>query len=107
MSGFIRSVMTHPPRIVGHPAGQFSGESTVVSGRRATSQLRVSEAGEVIQIDRDRLLALIQTDVELSEILMGAFLQHRLGMIAADLGDVVVIGSGSTAVVFVHQMLRQ
>jgi thioredoxin reductase (NADPH) len=79
--------------IARHPAGQFSGESTVLSGRRAISRVRVAEAGEVIQIDRDRLLALIQTDAELSEILIGAFLQRRLGMIAADMGDVVVIGS--------------
>src|SRR4030095_12851333 len=34
-----------------------------------------------------------QTDAELSQILMRAFLLRRLQLIASDLGDVVVIGS--------------
>jgi thioredoxin reductase (NADPH) len=59
--------------------------------------VRVSVAGEVIQLDRDRLLALIQTDAELSAILMRAFILRRLELIAHDLGDVVVIGSGHSA----------
>ena len=65
----------------------------MISGRRSIGRLRVSEPGEVIQLDREPLLALIQTDAELSEILMRAFILRRLGLIAHDLGDVVVIGS--------------
>jgi thioredoxin reductase (NADPH) len=79
--------------IARHSPGQFSGESAVINGRRALSRLLVAEPGEVIQLDRERMLALIQTDAELSEVLMGAFLQRRLGLIAAGMGDVVVIGS--------------
>ena len=75
-----------------HP-GQFSGESNMFTGRRAIARLRVAAAGEVIQLDREQLLALIQTDAELSAILMGAFIRRRLALIAGDLGDVVVIGS--------------
>ena len=74
-------------------AGQFSGEATMISGRRALARLRVSESGEVIQIDREQVLAFIQTDAELSEILMRAFILRRIAFIARDLGDVVVIGS--------------
>src|SRR5262249_38999026 len=44
-----------------------------------------------------QLLAFIQTDAELSEVLMGALLQRRLALIAAHLGDVVVIGSAHDA----------
>ena len=73
--------------------GQFSGEASMISGRRAIARLRVNEPGEVIQIDREPLLALIQTDPELSEILMRAFMLRRVAFIARDLGDVVVIGS--------------
>ena len=65
----------------------------MMSGRRAIARLRVSESGEVIQLDREQLLALIQTDAELSEILMRAFILRRVALIARDLGDVVVIGS--------------
>ena len=83
--------------IVSYHAGQFSGEANMLSGRRSLGRLRVSEAGEVFQLDREHLLALIQTDAELSEILMRAFMLRRLELIARNLGDVVVIGSGHNA----------
>jgi thioredoxin reductase (NADPH) len=78
-------------------AGQFSGEASMISGRRALVRLRVSEAGDVIQLDREDMLALIQTDARLSEIVMRAFLLRRLELIARDLGDALVIGSGHSA----------
>ena len=83
--------------IVDLQAGQFSGEANMLSGRRALTRLRVSETGDVIQLDREPLLALIQTDAELSEILMRAFILRRLELIARHLGDVVVIGSAHCA----------
>src|SRR6185436_2379373 len=46
-----------------------------------------------IHLEREQLLALVQTDAELSEILMRAFILRRLELIARDLGDVVVVGS--------------
>jgi thioredoxin reductase (NADPH) len=83
--------------IVSHRAGQFSGEANMISGRRALGRLRVSEAGEVIQLDRDQLVAVIPSDAELSEFLLRAFILRRLELIARDLGDVVVIGSPHNA----------
>ena len=77
--------------------GQFSGESNVISGRPAITRLRVTEPGEAIQLTRDELLALIQTDAELSEILMRAFILRRLELIAHHLGDIVVVGSMHSA----------
>ncbi len=79
--------------IVAHGPGQFSGEAIMITGRRAMGRLRASEAVEVIELTRQQLLALIQTDAELSEILMRAFILRRLELIAHDFGDVVVIGS--------------
>jgi thioredoxin reductase (NADPH) len=79
--------------IVSHRSGQFSGEGNMITGRRALARLRVSEPGEVIELDRQQLLALIQTDAELSEILMRAFILRRIELIAGGFGDVVVIGS--------------
>ena len=76
--------------IVMHRPGQFSGEGTMITGRRAMARLRVSEPGEVIELDREQLLALVQTDAELSEILMRAFILRRVELIARGLGDVVV-----------------
>src|SRR5262245_44012737 len=37
--------------IVSHHAGQFSGESNMLSGRRAMARLRVTEPGDVSQLD--------------------------------------------------------
>jgi thioredoxin reductase (NADPH) len=74
-------------------AGQFSGEGNMISGRPALLRLRVSEPGNVIELNREQLLALIQTDAELSAILMRAFILRRLRLIANELSDVVVIGS--------------
>ena len=79
--------------IVSHRPGQFSGEGNMITGRRALARLRVSEPGEVIELDREQLLALVQTDAELSEILMRAFILRRVELIAGGFGDVVLIGS--------------
>jgi thioredoxin reductase (NADPH) len=58
---------------------------------------QVSQAGEVIELDRAQLLALVQTDAELGEILMRAFILRRAELVAHGLGDVVVIGSAHSA----------
>lgn len=79
--------------IVAHGPGQFSGEAVVITGRRAIGRLRVSAPGDVIELKREPLLALIQTDAELSEILMRAFMLRRLELIAHEYGDVIVLGS--------------
>src|SRR6202171_2384978 len=50
-----------------------------------------------MDLEREQLLALIQTDAELSEILMRTFMLRRLELIARELGDVVVIGSAHSA----------
>ena len=62
--------------------GQFTGEVNMLSGRPALLRVRTSEAGEVIEVDRERLLALVQTDSQLSEIIMRAFILRRVELIA-------------------------
>ena len=79
--------------IVVHTPGHFTGEVNMISGRRALFRARVREAGEVIELDREQMLALVQTDAELSEILMRAFILRRLELVESKLGDVVLIGS--------------
>ena len=83
--------------IVTHHPGQFTGEGNMIGGRRALGRLRVGVPGEVIELNREQLLALVQTDAELGEIVMRAFILRRLQLIARDLGDVVVIGSAHSA----------
>ena len=65
----------------------------MISGRPALFQARVREPGAVIELNHEQLLALVQTDAELSELLMRAFILRRLELVASDLGDVVLIGS--------------
>jgi thioredoxin reductase (NADPH) len=76
-----------------HGPGGFTGEVNMLSGRRSLARARATEPGEVIELDRERLLALVQTDAELSEILMRAFILRRVELIAHGFGDVVLVGS--------------
>jgi thioredoxin reductase (NADPH) len=80
------------PIVVHHP-GQFTGEISLINGRRSLARGRVAEDGEVLEVDPDRLRALVQTDSELSELLMRAFILRRLSLINEGLGDVAMIGS--------------
>jgi thioredoxin reductase (NADPH) len=76
-----------------HGPGQFTGEVNMLSGRPALVRARVNEPGEVIALDRERFLTLVQTDSELSELIMRAFILRRVELIAHGLGDVVLLGS--------------
>jgi len=73
--------------------GQFTGEVNMLSGRRSLIRARATEPGELIELDHDNLMALVQTDPELSEILMRAFILRRVELIAQGIGDVVLVGS--------------
>ena len=76
-----------------HGPGQFTGEVNMLTGRRSLLRAQVSESGEVSELDRERLLAIVQTDSEISEILMRAFILRRVELIAQGFGDAILIGS--------------
>ena len=78
-------------KVLGH--GQFTGEFNLLAGRRALARARAQTDGEVIELSREQLLRLIQTDFELSELLMRAFILRRVELMERGLGDVVMIGS--------------
>ena len=78
-------------------AEQFTGEVNTLSDRRALARIRVREDGEVIQVARENLLALVQTDAELGEILMRAFILRRVELLAQGIGDATLIGSNHSA----------
>ena len=46
-------------------------------GTPALFQIRARETGEVSSLERARMLALVQTDAELGEILLRAFILRR------------------------------
>jgi thioredoxin reductase (NADPH) len=74
-------------------AGHFTGEVSMIAGGRAMMRVRARTAAEVLELTRDELASLVQIDAELSEILMRAFILRRLELVAAGMGDVVLIGS--------------
>src|SRR5712692_4768082 len=77
--------------------GQFTGEKNMLSGQRGLATIRAVEPSEVVEVSREDLLALIQTDAELSEILLRAFILRRVELIAHGFGDVIVLGSSYCA----------
>jgi thioredoxin reductase (NADPH) len=82
-------------RVVG--PRQFTGEINTLSGRRAFARIRARDNSEVIQIARPSLVALVQTDAELSDIVMGAFISRRVELLAQGLGDATLVGSSHSA----------
>jgi thioredoxin reductase (NADPH) len=80
-----------------HGPGQFTGEVNMLSGRRALFATRASEPGEVVELAREDLLALVQTDAEIGEIVLRAFILRRVELISHGLGDVVLVGSNHCA----------
>ncbi len=83
--------------VASHGPGEFTGEVNMISGRRSIVLARAGESGEVIELDREHMLSLVQTDAELSEILMRAFILRRVELIAHGMGDAVLVGSSHSA----------
>ena len=80
-----------------HSYGEFTGEVNMLSGRRSIFRARATKPGKVIQLDHHQMQTLVQTDAEISDILMRAFIQRRVELIAAGVGDIILIGSTHSA----------
>jgi len=93
----VRPLGTHETLITVHGPGEFTGEVNMLSGRRSLVRARATKSGEVIELDHQQMLALIQTDAELSDILMRAFILRRVELISAGAGDIVLVGSAYSA----------
>lgn len=80
-----------------HGPGEFTGEMTMISGRRALVRGRVTEPGEFLKLSGENLRSLVARDAELSEIFMRAFILRRLELIRRGQGDVTLLGSRHSA----------
>jgi thioredoxin reductase (NADPH) len=78
-------------------AQRFTGDISMILGRPALMRLRVSHSGEVVQLTRDQMHALIQTDAEMSEVVMQALIYRRVELVAQGIGDALLIGSAHSA----------
>ena len=93
----VRPFGTQETLVTIHNDGQFTGEVNMLSGRRSLVRARVTKPGKVIELDHQQMLSLVQTDAELSGIFMRAFILRRVELIAAGVGDIVLVGSAYSA----------
>ena len=89
----VRPFGAHETLVTVHGSGQFTGEVNMLSGRRSLIRARATKPGKVIELHHQQVLTLVQTDAELGEILMRAFILRRVELIAAGVGDIILIGS--------------
>jgi len=73
--------------------GDFSGELSTLRGVAGFTRIRARDGGTVLAIDTERLRELVQTDAELSEIMMRAFILRRMGLLASEHAEVTLVGS--------------
>ncbi|HVQ30501.1 MAG TPA: FAD-dependent oxidoreductase [Vicinamibacteria bacterium] len=76
-----------------HQPGGFTGDVDMLSARPVVVGARARGATRVLELPHDRLRTLVQTDSELSEIFLRAFMLRRLALVAQGAGNVVLIGS--------------
>jgi thioredoxin reductase (NADPH) len=77
--------------------GEFTGELTMITGRRCLVRGRVTEPGDFLELGSEGLRTLISRDAELSEILMRAFILRRIELINRGQGNLVLMGSQHSA----------
>ena len=80
-----------------HTAGRFSGDVGTLGGIGGVVRLRVREDGEVLAIEEAQLRTIVQTDAELSELFMRAFILRRVNLITTQSSDVILLGSTHSA----------
>jgi thioredoxin reductase (NADPH) len=88
---------TEEDPITVHTRGEFTGEVNQLADRPSLVRGRAQTAGRVLVVPRARMKALIQTDPELSEILLRAFILRRMALLSGHIGDALVLGSRHSA----------
>jgi thioredoxin reductase (NADPH) len=78
-------------------AGHFTGEMSMLRGSAGIVRVRAGTDCTLIAIEVEQLRSIVQTDAELSELFMRAFILRRMGLLSEDSCDVVLIGSQHSA----------
>jgi thioredoxin reductase (NADPH) len=79
--------------VVSFGSAMFTGEATMLSGRRGLAEIRAGADSEVIEVARGDLLSLIQRDAELGAIFIRAFILRRVTLLARGVSNLVILGS--------------
>jgi thioredoxin reductase (NADPH) len=93
----IQAGMAGETTVVTHTAGGFSGEMSTLRGISTVVGMRVGSDGEALEIDENCLRTIVQTDTELGELFLRAFILRRVGLIQSQAGDVILLGSSHSA----------
>src|SRR5215469_4525529 len=80
-----------------HGPGEFFGDVHLLSGRPSLVRGRMVKAGRILTVHRSNLRHLMQSDAELGELFVRAFILRRMELLASSHGDVVVLGSLNSA----------
>ena len=80
-----------------HVPGEFTGDVDLLSDRPMVVRARARGATRVLELPHARLRSLVQTDPDLSEIFLRAFILRRSALVARGEGNVVLIGSRHSA----------
>lgn len=91
----MRSAVEHS--VTTHDVGHFTGELTLLARGRSLVRARARGETRLLRIDGAALRALVQTDGELSEILVRAFILRRVGLLSEGYGDALLVGSAGSA----------
>ncbi|MFL6547131.1 MAG: FAD-dependent oxidoreductase [Povalibacter sp.] len=73
--------------------GEFSGEISTLRGINGFVRITVIEPSTLLVLDVDSLRNVVQTDAELSELFMRAFILRRMGLIETGQSEVMLLGS--------------
>ena len=93
----IQPTLSGETLIVVHTPGSFSGDVGTLRAISSVVRMRVREAGEALAIDDAHLRTIVQTDSELSELFMRAFILRRVALMTSQASDVVLLGSTHSA----------
>jgi thioredoxin reductase (NADPH) len=80
-----------------HGPYEFTGEVSMLAGRRVLVRARAMKPSRLLRVEMPQFRNLMQTDSELSEICMRAFILRRVLLLEGSFGDAVVIGSRLSA----------
>jgi thioredoxin reductase (NADPH) len=80
-----------------HRHGEFTGEMALLVGRRTLVRARAKTALRAVRVEPARFRSVVQTDSEISDIVMRAFILRRVALLSQGLGDAVIIGSRDSA----------
>ena len=80
-----------------HRRGEFTGEVNQLADRPSLVRGRALTACRVLTVPRRVMKGLIQTDPDLSETLLRAFILRRVALLSGHIGDALVLGSRHSA----------